>query len=104
MVLPAFAFVLGLIVFLVLALMVLRFTELAPVRPVTLAAFVFADFASTLLYAVVYGRLFADAADQLQSRASVVTFIVGALIVATIAGALAARFAARIFPQWKSSV
>jgi hypothetical protein len=57
-----------------------------------------------LIYAVVYGRLFADATGQLVSRASVVTFMVGALIVATLAGTVAARLAAGIFYQWKSSV
>jgi hypothetical protein len=94
MILPLFGFVLGLILFSLLALLVLRVGAVAPVHPRTVAAFVIAAFASTLAYAVIYGRIFGNA-GQLESTVAVIGFLVGALLVATICGAVAAKLAAR---------
>jgi uncharacterized membrane protein YcaP (DUF421 family) len=96
MVLPLFAFVIGTAVFLTLAVIVLRLTGIAPVRPLTLAAFVLAAAAGTLLYATVIRTVITGSDGHLHSTAAVFLFLVGLLIVASISGAGVARFAQRI--------
>jgi hypothetical protein len=91
MVVPFFGFVLGSIFFSLLALIVLGVSGVAPARPVTITAFVLAALASTLIYAHLYARLFGDPTGQLKSRTNVVLFLIGIPIVASIAGAAAAR-------------
>jgi hypothetical protein len=94
MILPLFGFIVGLILFSLLALVVLRVGAVAPVQLRTVSAFVAAAFASTLAYAVIYGRIFGNA-GHLESSVAVIGFLVGALLVATIFGAAAAKIAAR---------
>ncbi len=103
MAVPFFGFVLGSIVFSLLGLIVLRVSGVAPIRPLTIAAFVLAAFASTLAYAFAYARIFGDQTGELQSRAIVVIFLVGVPLIASLAGAVAARLAVMVFAQSKST-
>lgn len=103
MVLPVFAFVLGSVVFGILGAVVLRLSSVAPVRPLTLAAFVGAAFAATLVYAAIYGRLFGHD-GELKSRAAVIFFLIGSLVVATVAGAITAKAVSQVVRRSHSNV
>jgi len=103
MAVPFFGFVLGLILFSILGIIVLRFSGVAPIRPLTVTAFVAAAFVGVLAYAVVYGEVFGQG-DQLRFRATVMGFLIGVPVVATVAGAFASRLVVRLFLRNDASV
>src|ERR1051325_8094838 len=89
MVLPFFAFTLGLLVFGALAFVVLGFGKVAPVRPLTITAFVVGAFVATPACVSIYRQYFTQT-SHLGSRQAIFIFFGVTLIVATSVGALAA--------------
>jgi len=103
MAVPFFGFILGLISFSLLGIIVLRVSGVAPIRPLTVGAFVAAAFVSVLAYAVVYGQVFGQG-GHLRSRATATGFLIGVPVIAAIAGTLASRFIVRIVLRNDTSV
>jgi hypothetical protein len=97
MLLPFVGFVMGCVGFTILGLIVLASVPTLHLTARNLIIFVVGAFPGTLALGYVYGRLFADSKNELNSKAAVLGFFSVMLVGAIVGGTVLVRLGMHLF-------